>query len=133
METRNYSEDVNKGFERLGVHINTERGRFEGGEIKERELVKESVKSLSKEISAAAPAPQKVQQQDPLHVVPSYAETESEEIKKEIEHIVEVAAQKGIEEGIKESLKYPAFIQDALHDALVDRLVPELKKRGILK
>ena len=136
METRNYSEDVTKSFERLGVHINTGRERFESGEVNERELVRESLKSFSKEV-ASTPSTTKPQtvvpQQDPLHVIPEYAEIESDATKQEIERIVELSANKGIEEGIRESLKHSAFIQDAIHDALIDKLVPELKRRGILK
>lgn len=134
METRNYSEGLTKSFERLGTHINAERERTAQEPTSERELVKQSLKSFSREVATTQPAQsaQTTTKQEPLHVIPAYAESESEQLQQEIERVVEVAANKGIEEGIRESLKHSAFVQDAIHDALVDKLVPELKKRGII-
>lgn len=141
METRNYSESLNKSFEKLGVHIQEVRAHPESAEKTEREIVKQSLDRVVKETVSAVPpkdispnsAPVTNASTTSVHVIPEYAEGESEVIKEEIEHLVESAIANGIEGAIKESLRHPAFIQDAFHDALIDKLMPEMEKRGMIK
>jgi len=134
METRNYSETLNDGYKRLHAQIEVERAKPENLEVQEREIVKKSVIGVVQSIKTTVPLEEKKEEKQPeFHVIPQYAEQESEALRKEIEALVESAANNGLEQAVQESLKHSSFVQDAFHDALVDRLIPELKRRGILK
>lgn len=134
METRNYSEALNEGYKRLHSQIEVELAKPENAEIQERDIVKKSVIEVVQSIKAIQPVEEKKEEKSvELHVIPKYAESQPEILRKEIEMLTESAVNNSFEQAVRESLKHSLFVQDAFHDALVDKLIPEMKKRGILK
>jgi len=142
-KTVNFSEHLEQSLERIGGRIGEHRENPETMNLPEREIVKESIKSIEREIvlevpketvssQLTSPQPTPRAKDDTL---PAYMEEENvEEIAKEkVKKLVEVTFQKGIEEAIRESKNFSPYIEDAFHDALVDKLLPILKERGVLK
>lgn len=137
-KTQNFSEHLERSLERLGGHV--ERQIESRGEqnVSEREIVKESIQSFTKEVATnqeiAAPAVQPVSHST-SQSLPSYLQEEerNESAKQIVGALIEEALSHGLEKAVTHAKKYPAFIEDAFHDALVDKLLPELKRRGILK
>ncbi len=137
-KTQNFSEHLERSLERLGGHVEQQIESRGEQNISERELVKESIQSFTKEVATsqeiAAPAVQSTPQ-NTSQSLPSYLQDEegNENAKHIVGALVEEALSHGLEKAVTHAKKYPAFVEDAFHDALVDKLLPELKRRGILK
>lgn len=141
-KVKNFSENVEKGLARLGHEVTKQMELPDRAGLTEREIVKESLKSIAREevnspiAEAAVPtasvsAPISAPTEDFL---PDYlAPGDSEGIRKSLEHLLQIAAGEDIEKAVNEARKYPPFVEDAFHDALIDKFLPELKKRGIIK
>lgn len=138
-KVQNFSEHIEKSFERLGKHVEERVETRAGENVPEREVVRESLQSFAKEIhetkEIGAPTNGASPSQPSINTtaIPSYLNKESEDVKKTVEMLVEEAFSGGLEKAVNKARKYPAFIEDAFHDALVDALLPELKRRGMLK
>lgn len=142
-KVQNFSEHLEQSLERIGTKVG-ERMEISGSEnAPEREIVKESIRSIVKEVApvdplpapSPAPVPAPSDDEGDGHL-PSYlARTKIDaSVKRKIEQLVHMAfVSGGLEKAIREAKKQPFFIEDAFHDALVDKALPELKKRGILK
>lgn len=139
-KVRNFSENLENHLVRLGHDVAKYRELPENKDRPERELVKQSLRSLAGEegrpanpagvsvpASASAPSPAN-------DLLPDYLSGDSDQaVKKSVERLLGMAAEGDLEKAIVEGRKYPPFVEDSFHDALVDKLVPELKKRGIIK
>ena len=141
-KVKNFSENVEKGLARLGHEVARQMELPDRAGLTEREIVKESLKSITQEetnppaaevaiSSTPVSAPVSVPADDFL---PNYlAPGDSDRIRKSLEHLLQIAVSEDIEKAVSEARKYPPFIEDAFHDALIDKFLPELKKRGIIK
>ena len=138
-KVKNFSENVEKGLARLGHEMAKHMESPDKAGLTEREIVKESLKSLAREeinlpaIEVAVPAIPVVSASAddflPNYLTPG----DSEGIKKSLEYLLQMAAGEDITKAVNEARKYPPFVEDAFHDALIDKFLPELKKRGIIK
>ncbi len=144
VQIQNFSENLEKSFERLGhqVQRNLETPEFRG--VPEREVVKQSIKSFVETVPVSASEPEETVPPPPRSdtppvprddLLPSYMATResSEDVKNSVERLVQLVFDEDIERAVIEARRYPAFIEDAFHDALTDKILPELKKRGIIK
>ncbi|MDP3947849.1 MAG: hypothetical protein Q8Q41_04145 [bacterium] len=98
-----------------------------------REIVMESLKSLTPPPAAAQAQQDEDDSAREGKLLPAYMKGEPAEIKLVVEELLELSLHKGIERGLKEARKASPFILDAFHDALVDKLYPELQKRGVVE
>ncbi len=128
VKVKNFSGNIEKDLNSLGKAVEKTRERV-GESHKEREIVKESIKSLpvGGGVSGSGngtPTPS-----------PNYLKGSSgdEGVREKVEELVEMTLRDGLEKGLREAKKQTPFIEDAYHDALVDKLLPELKKRGLIK
>jgi len=130
---QNFNEALEKSLGRLTTEIKERQQTAESRELPEREIVKQSIKSLSEKTApAAGAAPIKGDESVNL---PNYLQGKDidEKIKAEVEHLIEMVFSENIEKALAAAKGKPPFIEDAFHDALVDKLLPELKNRGIIK
>jgi len=118
--------DIARLSEQIGKH--RESPELKGAESKE--LIRESLRSLTPEPAAPQPS---VPKDDGSAVLPSYMRDEPAATKLMVEELLELSLHTGITQGLKEARKAGPYILDAFHDALVDKLYPELKKRGIVE
>lgn len=118
--------DIARLTEEIGKH--RESPELKGAESKE--LIRESLRSLTPEPAAPQPS---VPKDDGSAVLPSYMRDEPAATKLMVEELLELSLHTGITQGLKEARKAGPYILDAFHDALVDKLYPELKKRGIVE
>ncbi|TSA45627.1 hypothetical protein D4R51_01580 [bacterium] len=139
MKVQNFSENLEKHLVRLGHDVAKQRESPESRDLPEREIVKQSLKSLAPEEDQpviadeppTSPAPAAPPKDDFL---PDYfSDSTDQGIKKSVEHLLEITKDGNIPKAVKEARKYPPFVEDAFHDALIDKFMPELKKRGIIK
>lgn len=137
MKVENFSENFEKSVTRVGEHF---KKNLENPELKnatEREIIKNSIESASREVYVKNDNDSGVKpvKSDEKSTLPTYLDEDpkAEDEKQTVKHLIQVALDDGLEKAIYESKQKSAFIQDALRDALVDKLLPELKKRGILK
>ncbi len=138
MKVKNFDENLEKSLSRLGKQIETESRTPETKELREKELVKLSLKSLAEEAKNARPSDEKSAPPEShfkTTLLPSYLDGAGvpENVKAEIEELINLVFAKGLEDALVEAERHGPFVEDAFHDALVDKLLPELKKRGILK
>ncbi len=144
VQIQNFSENLEKSFARLGreVQKNFETPEFQG--VPEREVVKQTIRSLAETVSVPPPEPEETTPPPPLsgapsvprdNLLPSYMATgdSSEDVKNSVERLVQMVFDEDVEKAVTEAKRYSAFIEDAFHDALTDKVLPELKKRGIIK
>lgn len=143
-KVQNFSEHLERSLQHIGCKVGEQMERPESAARSEREIVKESIRSIAKEIVPAAPLPAPVSSKssgqddhgEEVHL-PSYVAKANIDpaAKRMIERLVHMAFSipGGLEKAIREAKKQPFFIEDAFHDALVDKALPELKKRGVLK
>ncbi len=140
MKVQNYSENLEKHLVQLGHDVARLKESPENNDLSERELVKQSLRSLAQtenDVTGAeptSPAPAVPAASPADNFLPNYLSGNPDEgIKKSVEHLLQVAAGGDLPKAAREARRYPPFIEDAFHDALVDKFMPELKKRGIIK
>lgn len=138
-KVQNFSEDLEKHLVRLGHDVARIRESPENRGLPEREIVKQSLKSLVQEKNQAP-----VTSEDaslPTSSVPPkddflpdyFSDSTDQKIKESVKHLLGMTRNGDIPKAVREARKYPPFIEDAFHDALIDKFMPELRKRGIIK
>lgn len=140
-KVQNFSENLEKNLARLGHEVKRQVELPESKDLSERELVKESLRSLAEPDTKPADVAESPVPSAPVSApapadsfLPSYlADNKDEGIKKSVERLLQIAAEDDIVKAVNEAKKYPPFVEDAFHDALIDKFLPELKKRGIIK
>ncbi len=125
-------------IERLASEVQQRHEKQKGGELEEREAVREAIKNLEDksrfESQEALPSESDAQERGApgTDKVPEYAKNEPPEIQAQIEELVTLALNKGIEAANRKARTYPPYIVDAFHDALTGVVYQELKQRGLL-
>lgn len=133
--TRNFSENLEKDFEKLTTAIG-ERHLMEKAPLPEKEIVK---KSFGIFVPPPAPAPaaaaSQTEEKSESPFLPQYLQDDGAEpeVEKKIESLIDLALAKGLAEACNAARREKPFVMDAFHDALADKLIPELKKRGVIK
>ncbi len=135
MKVQNFSERLEADLTRLGQEVQARKERQEGGAVEEKNIVKESLKTMAEGSEASQSTPQvsdNLSSKDEDYL-PAYLSNASggEEMKRAVEHLLELTLEKGIQKAVAVARRANPFIEDAFHDALADKLIPELKKRGI--
>jgi len=140
----NFSENLEKNLARLGHDVAKRAELPESRDLSERELVRESIRSMvqpeeqvasnpSAKSTPSAPTPAQAPSSNG-NFLPNYlSDNGNESVKKSVEHLLQLAVDGDITKAVKEAKRYPPFIEDAFHDALIDKFLPELKKRGAIK
>lgn len=106
-----------------------EMGNME--KVQEREIVKESLRTMSSGVSPASQTARQPAAENNLF--PAYLQSAPNDTKLSVERLLDLSLHKGIEAALREAKKGDPYILDAFHDALVERLYPELQKRGLVK
>ncbi len=140
-KVQNFSENLEKSFSRLGHDIGERLKLPESGARPEREIVKESVRSVAVPETGEAPlggAPGEgsitITGTDQTFL-PAYisANPTPAEVTRTVEQLIDLTFRTDIETAVRTAKRYPPFVENAFHDALTDKLLPELRKRGYLK
>lgn len=143
-KVQNFSEHLERSLARVGTKVGEQMERPENVARPEREIVKESVREIAKEVvpadplpATAAPASASSAKGEGDGHLPAYVARADvgPEAKQKIDELLHMALERpeGLEKAIRMAKRQPFFVEDAFHDALVDKLLPELKERGILK
>ena len=135
------AKSFEKNLAELGKYIEKSQEAAGLENQAEKELVKESLKSLAETLpqpssssAPAAPIANPVAVKDDGEFLPQYLQTSNNpQVKAQIQRMVKIAFHKDIKTALKLSRRFPGFVEDAVHDALADKIIPELKKRGLLK
>ncbi|MEK7555473.1 MAG: hypothetical protein AAB516_01475 [Patescibacteria group bacterium] len=120
-------------IERLSKEIIEKRNLLEHKELSERELVKQALRPLVRQVLTQSTTPA-AQSTAPVgeSILPDYLKDSPAEIKLQVEKLVDSVFHQGIEKTAKQARQAGAFILDAFHDALTDKLYEELKKRKLI-
>ncbi len=135
VKVQNFHEGLEQGLERLTANIQSTKEKPEARDWSEREIVKQSVRSLASGVQTPAPSqPVGKDEQKKQSFLPGYLDGDSAapQVKSEVERLINLALHENLEKALKESKRHPAFVQDAFHDALADKLLPELKRRKMI-
>lgn len=132
---KNFSENLEKDFERLTAAINEKRGE-EKIDLPEKQIVKRSLEIfLPPEMTATFALSTKEPPTADSEFFPSYMKAGHNDpaAAQKIETLIDLALQEGLTEAWRAARREGSFVIDAFHDALADKLLPELKKRGVIK
>lgn len=142
-EEQNFSfghEILEADIQRLVQEIKAQKERETIGNLSDKEIVKEALKSLA-DLPQSQPSQSQNQSsqssqsrlESSSSFLPDYIKDASPEIKLEVEYLLDLAFHEGLAKANAEAKKSSPFILDAFHDALVGKIYPELQKRGIVR
>jgi hypothetical protein len=139
VKVKNFSENLEKNFSKLGVEI---KNNYQKEELKDKtieEVVKYTLENfplgeedVKKEEKVSGESLSGVLSTQTSSYLPSYVLDKDENVKKTVENLINLFLKEGLEKSLKEARNYPPFIVDAFHDALVDKIIPELRKRNLI-
>lgn len=134
VKVKNFNEGLEQSLAKLGQEVLKQRETLQRKELPEREIVKDSIKSLAKETVPQEEKESRAVEPEKNGFLPSYTRGSglSAEVAAEISALVRGVFSEGLEKTLREAKKRSPFVEDAFHDALTDKLLPELKKRKII-
>lgn len=126
-------------FDKVLESVKNFRNRPEGRNLPEKEVIKETLKSLTTEVqlkqetAPQAPPPAPVHGTGTSIPLPSYlGDNTPKEIEEAVQKLVKIAIDDGLQKAVAAAKQSPPFIEDVFHDTLAEHLLPELKKRRVI-